>query len=396
MKKILFVIPTMRMGGAEQSLVSLLNQLSSRKYQIDLLLFEKNGELLDRIPKYVRVMESDTVTRAMLLEFRYFFSDLLHGHHYYAAAIRILMLLNSKLEKVFKRPLAFNWNLAKHTVPRRMEEYDIAVGYLEGATDAYVIDKISAKRKIAWIHTDFSLPGRHLNAEKKYYSAYDALITISELCLSHFIDIYPNFARKISVIENITNRDMILRKAEEPIEKSYQIGPHTLVTVGRLEKVKGIDLALEAAKILHDRGIEFSWHVFGDGAMHETLQKRICELKMENYFFLEGTTSNPYKYMKCAEVVVQPSRNEGKSIVLDEAKILNKPIVVTNYPSAKDQITDGITGLIVEITPNSIADGINRILSDMSLGKELSENCRTEEDQTEVILNKISKILEGE
>lgn len=396
MKKLLFVIPTMRMGGAEQSLVSLLNTIDLSCYEIDLLLFEKNGELLDRIPPKVNVIAADTITRAMILEFRYFFKDLIQERHYITALFRLIMLANSKLENLIGKKLMFNWNIAKRFIKPISTEYDVAIGYLEGTTDAFIIDKVNAKRKIGWIHTNFGKAKRHFKAEEKYYRKCDAIAVISEACRNSFVELYPELADKTHVIENITDKEAILTKAQEPLEEMIHWQYPCIVTIGRLEKVKGIDIALEAARIMRDKGIKFVWHVFGDGTLKRDLADRIVQYRLEKFFYLDGTTCNPYKYMKNADIIVQPSRNEGKSIVLDEAKLLCRPIVATNYPSAKDQLKDGVTGMIVDINPDSIAEGIEQLLNSEFLSELFARNCSLEKDKTVDIMGRIISMIEGE
>jgi glycosyltransferase involved in cell wall biosynthesis len=174
----------------------------------------------------------------------------------------------------------------------------------------------------------------------------------------------------------------ILEKAEVPAICSWNgDGPH-LITVGRLYHAKGIDIAARACKVLKDRGLKFCWHVYGDGIMRDEISRYVEQNGLQAYFILEGATQNPYPYMKKADLLVQPSRVEGKSIVLDEARILGKAIVVTNYPSVYDQIEDGVTGIITGMEPEQIADGIQRILEDPDLKKHLEENCLQEPNRS--------------
>lgn len=396
MKRLLFVIPTMRMGGAEQSLISLLRALDHNRYEVDLLLFEKKGELLERVPQEVNIIAADTITRAMLLEFRYFYKDLLREKHFLSALVRLLMLMNSKAEIVLGRKLIINWNIAKHMIKKLPKEYDVAIGYLEGATDAYVIDKVNAKKKIGWIHSDFSSQDRNQKEEGKYYRQFNQIAIISEKCRNSFLEIYPDMVQRTCMIENMSNTELILLLSKEQIvEDTFQSGVH-IVTVGRLEEAKGIDIALETAIILRNSGHNFKWHVFGDGVLRSKLEKDIKEHDMQDYFILEGITKNPYKYMRIADIIVQSSRYEGKSIVLDEAKILCRPIVVTNYPSAKDQIKDGVTGLISETAPEMIAKKIEIILNDPELKEKLVNNCKLEKDKSLIALEKIITLIEGE
>lgn len=390
MKKILFVIPTMRMGGAEKSLVTLLNCMDRQKYKIDLLLFETGGVLQSEIPDDVNIIAADKITQAMILEFRYYAKNLLREHRYGAFFHRLWASVISQGGNIDK----FGWLDIKKFIPELERKYDVAISYLEGLTAFYLIDKVNATKKIGWIHTDMS--GRKMSKEEqRYYEKFNYLITISEICKNVFLELVPSMADRMSVVENMIDVKAIKNKLKKKAEFSNWNGNRVqLVTVGRLEQPKGIDLGVCACKILCDRGKEICWHVYGEGSQRESLQKMIEENRLSNSFILEGMVINPYPYMGRADIIVQPSRHEGKSIVLDEAKILGKAIVVTNYTSVADQITDKETGLIVECTPEGIAKGVEKLIDDNVMKITLEKNNSETADQNEQILYKFYQILE--
>lgn len=378
MKRILMVIPTLRMGGAEKSLISMLGALDPRKVQVDLLVFEAGGVLESQVPSWVRVRTADAVTRGMTLELRTYFPDLLRGGHLAAGLDRLRMTAASRLRRKKK---SFGWGYAARHIPELEGNYDVAVGFLEGFADFYVLDKVHAARKIGWIHIDMS--GRKVPEEEKaYYARFDELATISEQCREAFVTLFPAVESKIRVVENIVLPEKVLEKAEESIPIDWNENIHHLVTVGRLDYQKGIDIAARACKVLKDRGVNVCWHIFGQGIMHDEIAAFVAENGLEDNFRLEGLTPNPYPYLRRGDIVVQPSRWEGKSLVLDEAKILGKAIVVTRYPSVADQITDGVTGIVTGMEPESIADGICRLLEDDKLKKTLEENCIRQENRS--------------
>ena len=231
--------------------------------------------------------------------------------------------------------------------------------------------------------------------EQRYYEKFNYLITISEICKNVFLELVPSMADRMSVVENMIDVKAIKNKLKKKAEFSNWNGNRVqLVTVGRLEQPKGIDLGVCACKILCDRGKEICWHVYGEGSQRESLQKMIEENRLSNSFILEGMVINPYPYMGRADIIVQPSRHEGKSIVLDEAKILGKAIVVTNYTSVADQITDKESGLIVECTPEGIAKGVEKLIDDNVMKITLEKNNSETADQNEQILYKFYQILE--
>lgn len=390
MKNILFVIDTLRMGGAEKSLISLLKALDPQRVAVDLYLFETGGVLQAEVPDWVNILEADAVTRGMTLELRNYLPDVLRSGHICAALARIWMTLRSRIRK---EP-GFSWNLVKKYIPPLEKHYDVAVGYLEGFTDFFVLDKVKAEKKIGWIHIDMT--NRVLPAEEiAYYERFDEIATISEVCREAFTKHVPAAADKMHIIENIVLAEDVVNKAEKAVQRTWDSGRFHLVTVGRLDYQKGIDIAAKACKVLKDKGISVCWHVYGKGVMHDTIMQYVEENGLIKEFLLEGLAANPYPYMKHADFIIQPSRWEGKSIVLDEAKILGKAIVVTDYPSVRDQITDRVTGLITGMTPEAIADGIERLIKDPALKAQLEQNAAREPNRSIRALEAFYNMIEN-
>lgn len=380
MKHVLFVIDTLRMGGAEKSLVSLLNALDPCRVRVDLLVFERGGVLQKDVPDWVNILEADPVTRAMTLELRKYWKDLLKEGGLLAAGSRILTSFRANVNRRRGAP-HFGWRSISRHVPALPGHYDAAVGYLEGFPDFYVIDKVDADKKIGWIHIDMT-KRTPAPQEARYYEGFDAIATISDICLDAFTAHFPGVKDRIRIVENVVLPEEVRRKADAGADMDWDRAVRHLVTVGRLDYQKGIDVAARACKILKDRGENVCWHVYGKGVMHDEIMQYVRENGLERHFILEGMNPNPYPYMKKADLLVQPSRWEGKSIVLDEAKILGKAIVVTNYPSVTDQVTDGVTGIITGMEPEQIADGIRRLLADPALKQTLEENCLREPNRS--------------
>jgi glycosyltransferase involved in cell wall biosynthesis len=180
------------------------------------------------------------------------------------------------------------------------------------------------------------------------------------------------------LIENITSPMFIQKMAEGYIQLS-ETSNHAfnIVSVGRLSFVKGFDLAVEALRILHDKGLtEIKWWIVGYGGFESELKELIAQNNLEDSFILLGKKINPYPYIKACDLYVQPSRYEGKAVTVTEAKILGKPILITNYPTADSQIKDEIDGVICELSAEGIAGGIERFYKDSELRKELSNHCQ--------------------
>ena len=388
MKHIIFVMPTLRMGGAERALVSLLKALDPKRVKVDLLLFERGGVLEKEVPSWVKIIQSDPIVRDMTLELRNYLGELLRHRKLSAAITRLKITVMARRGKNY-----FSWEAIEKYIPSVPGHYDVAVGFLEGFTDFFVADKVNADRKIGWIHTDMS--GKIFNKqEMAYYRKLDMLATISEKCRTAFISRSEYPGERMRVIENIVLPQEILHKADETVDEMWDSSKVHIVSVGRLEYLKGMDIAAKTALILKKNGCDFVWHIYGRGLMQEEISQYVKQNNLSDCFILEGQRPNPYPYMKKADIIVQPSRREGKSLVLDEAKILGKAIIVTNYPSVTDQITDRKTGIIVEITPEAIAEGLELLMTDTRLKSDLEDNCRRELNQSGRVVDQFYRLAD--
>lgn len=368
----------MRMGGAEKSLVNLLNCLSETDDHISLLLFAREGELLQDISKKVKVYSVNQQECAMVLEWRYYHKYLLNPLAGRKLLRRGVLLVLDHIQRLLKIQIIDSWRIIKPVIAQFPISYDLAIGYLEGTADFYALEKVNARKKIAWIHTDFEKNRKNVRRERKYYVRFDRLATITNACKHSLIDQMPELDGKVDVIPNVNDSEYIITQSQAFVPFENQSCLCQIVTVGRLEDEKGIDIAIQVAAILTKSGFDYQWHVYGDGAKKEHLQHQIIENGLNHQFFLEGSVKNPYPYMKNADIIVQPSRYEGKSMVLDEAKILGKAIIVTNYPTAKDQINDHQTGIIIDFDPWSIAKAIKEITENHNLKNALEKNCLIE------------------
>lgn len=388
MKHIIFVMPTLRMGGAEKALVSLLKALDPKRVNVDLFLFERGGVLEKEVPSWVKIIQSDPIVRDMTLELRNYFGELLRHRKFSAAITRLRITFLARFGKNY-----FSWGAIEKYIPSVPGHYDVAVGFLEGFTDFFVVDKVNADRKIGWIHTDMS--GKIFNKqEMAYYRKLDMLATISEKCRTAFITRSEYPGERMRVIENIVLPQEILHKADETVDEMWDSSKVHIVSVGRLEYLKGMDIAAKTALILKENGCDFVWHIYGRGLMREEISQYVKQNNLSDCFILEGQRPNPYPYMKKADIIVQPSRREGKSLVLDEAKILGKAIVVTNYPSVTDQITDRKTGIIVDTTPQAIAEGVELLVTDKRLKSNLEDNCRRAPNRSRLVVDQFYKLTD--
>ena len=365
MKKILFVIFSLGYGGAERSLVNLLAELPKDKYQVDLLLFRRQGDFLQQVPEWVNVLDTPEDIRCLYGPMKKAGRYLLPK----AAGIAAARLMR----RTRKSQIAWRW---KHVFRRRIGKlpghYDVAVAYAGGENMYFIEDHVSADRKVVFIHNDYRAAKYSEKDDAPYFDRMDAIVSISVKCVDVLREIFPQHDGKLHYLENITSSALVRARAEAFVPPEYVDGGANILSVGRLWPQKGFDLAIDAAAILRDRGLRFRWHILGEGALRAELQAQIDAANLGDAVFLHGTRDNPYAYMKGCDVLVQSSRYEGKSVVLDEAKMLCAPIVATAYPTVGDQVQDGREGIVVPMTAQGIADGVQRMLENAALRGEIT------------------------
>ena len=369
-KKLLFVIPSLRCGGAEKSLVTLLQLLDPERFVVDLLLFRREGLFLPQVPSWVHVLDAGAdyaaFDRAGGDAVRYF---LRRGKLVKAIRrIRYGRLMRSSSAK----QTALSWKYISRFLPR-LSGYDAAIAYLEQTSTYYVVDRVQAKRKIAFLHTDYERLMRRRETDEAYYRKIDCLVGVSEACTAKAEEAFPFLRGKTATMHNLIAPEVLHAMAQES-DPFPRDGVPNLLTVGRLSEPKGIDLAVRACGELKKRGCRLRWYHLGVGEEQEKIESLIGEEDVRDCFFLLGERENPYPYFKNCDVYVQPSRFEGKSIAVDEAKCFARPIVVTDFGTVRDQIGDGVNGLIAEKTPQSIADAVERLLSEPQLRQTITEN----------------------
>lgn len=388
-KSLLFVLSNLGCGGAEKSLVTLLNCIDYSKFEVDLFLFEQVGELMSMLPPEVNLLKSSGYWTVLNQPFKTSVRILFKDKRPDLIFCRIMQGVVCKKYKLPEQSEQKLWKYIKQSFLQLPKIYDVAIGFLEKNPVYFIVDKVKAKKKIGWIHTNYEKLQVNARQEKKYFNELDFLVTVSEECAKVLMDLFPSESTKVRVIENIMDPCLIRKKAEE--EGGQDSKTLKIVTVARLSLPKGIDLALDACRFLVKDGYKFTWSIIGDGLLRGELENSIRKYGLEGVFLLEGVKENPYTYMKNATIYVQPSRYEGKSIAIEEAKILNKPIVVTNYATVKDQIKHDVNGLIVDMKPEGIYSGIKMLINNISLRERLSRNLGKEDHEN---LNEINKLYE--
>ena len=391
MKKVLVASFDMEVGGVERSLISMLHNFDY-KYDVDLMLYSHTGDFMDLLPKSPNLLPEDKIYKT----FRMPIAQIAKQGNIPMAISRVYSILESKLiskikgldESVYAQ-MQYMWKNSLCFLPKYKKKYDVAISYLW--PHYFVAQKVDAKVKIAWIHTDYSKLETDIEVDLKMWDKFDHIVAVSEECKNAFLKKYGKLKDKVIVIENITSPKFIETMAKEKVENPMNDDNcFKIVSVARLSYAKGIDNAVRALKLLVDKGYDnIKWYIVGYGGDEEIIKNLIKENKLEDKFILLGKQINPYPYMKSADLYVQPSRYEGKAVTVCEAQILSKPVLITNYTTAKKKIKDGFDGCITELSVEGIANGIEMLYKNEKIRNELSKNCSISNYNNSYELNKL-------
>lgn len=379
MRKVLISSFDMEVGGVERSLISMLNNFDYSNNEVDLMLYSHTGDFMPMLNNRVNLLNEVK----QYSTFRKSIGETIKQGNLTLGLARILSKFLAKINGSIKDLSEYGiyqmqliWKYTLPFLPKIEKKYDVAISYLW--PHYFVAEKVQAKRKIAWIHTDYSTIETDIDMDLKMWNKFDYIMAVSEECKNAFLKKYPSLQSKVRVMENITSPEFIRKMAEEDIEDSIKNdNSFKLCSVARLSHAKGIDNAVKALRILHDRGLtDIKWYVVGYGGDEDMIKNLIRENKLEDSFILLGKKINPYPYMKVCDIYVQPSRYEGKAVTVGEAQILGKPVVITNYTTAKSQVRDNVDGYICELSVDGIADGVEKLYKDKKLRIKLSNNCK--------------------
>lgn len=354
-KKLLIVAHHLTIGGVQKSLVAALKVIDYDKYDVTLYLRKNRTDLLQLVDERVNVIINDD------------------NHHYYRKPKAILLQLLIAFFKLIKRKdkaKAYNQMLSQFIVKCSMDyekerffakaKYDIAIAYVQGYVALFTAECINADKKFVFYHTSVDeLHDVHERAIDKFQKVVAIHSEQKELIKKW----YPQIADRITIVENYCDKALI-----EEQSKAFSVdrpqNKTVLCSCGRFSSVKGFDLAVESAKKLKEKNIQFLWYFVGDGPERGGIEALINQYGLQDNIVITGMQKNPYPYIKACDIYVQPSYEEAMPLTLIEAKRLNKPMITTNTVGGKKLVVDGVDGLVCETNPRSIADAIELLIND--------------------------------
>lgn len=372
-KKILFIIGILDTGGVSKSMLSLLNVIDKEMYEISLLTMNNSGTFSSQIPTGVRILSDSRLTALTsgfsgvkdLISFRKGI-----GFHPLLAILSLIRFVLSFIDKSLAGVF-----LARISPKITDENFDLIIDY-NGQQDLYyMVDKLNGKQKITFFHSDYRKWRYYEKADRKYFGKVDGIYTISEECVSALKEVFPEYTDKFHLMENITSPSLINKLADELIEPTLTKQQHDFIiaSLGYVSIGKGSELAVQVAKKLKEVGISFEWWFIGGVTNDWDYQGFVKKNGLEDNVKFLGVKANPYPYLKRADLYVHLSKFEGKSIALDEVKVLCKPIVVTNFSTVHDQFKDRVNASICEMTVEDATDKITELIHNTNLRQSYTD-----------------------
>lgn len=388
-KRILIAVESLESGGVEVSLVRLLNKLILKKnIDVDLLLIKKKGIYLDKIPKDVKIIELKTKNKIYNYDNPFSYVNELKG----LTKIKfIIFKLKSFLYRKINREHLYYKLLLKNTI-RLPEKYDIAIDYLGYGhfLGSYIADKVNAEKKVMWIHDE---KNDWLSKLRCWLKDYDKFFCVSQSCADSLVIHYPQLKSKTDTFYNLINYEEIREKANGVIDYKFDDDICNIITVGRLERQKGYDIAIKIAEILKKKNFKFCWYVIGGGSLKEEMESLIESKDLANEFKLLGLKKNPFPYVKKSDLYLQPSRHEGYGLAIAEARVLGTIPIATNLRCIKEQIVNGKNGYVCELNPEEFANKIIKVYNDKKLMKNIKKQLTYENFDYSSELKKIYDLL---
>lgn len=347
MKKILFIINSLRVGGAEKILIDLLKGMDYEKYDVSLVYFVKGGVFLNDVPAPVHC--------------------------------KCIVGMGSRIDNLFRK-IIDGFSLLdmyyKLCMRQGVGNYDTIVSYLEGfptRMHSYILDK--AVRNISFVHTDLATfrdsadQYSHKYTQEMVYSKMDEIVFVSRHAKESFNRVFPNIAAMQTILSNfIDKRTIILQSLEKRIDRRG----FTVVTVGRLAPVKGVDIIPLVAKYLKNKGLLIYFNIVGDGSEFDIIRQLIQENGVGDVVSMAGFQKNPYPYILASDIYLNTSHTEGMPLSLCEAMTLGKPVIATNTSGAIELLEKG-HGILVDRTVEQIGEAIIKLYCNDSIRMSLAE-----------------------
>ncbi|MDF1495905.1 glycosyltransferase [Caproiciproducens sp. CPB-2] len=392
-KRVLFINYSLHSGGIEKSLVTVLSLFDYENYEVDLQLFANDGLFLSRVSPKANLLPPLFPAEYKLNIRQAFFAIVRKGHP--LIALCRLLVTFAGLRGTMGERLVRMWNVERRFIRPSRKEYDAVVAFMEGQPIYYAVTKVKSPVKIGFIHGDYTAMGLNSGFDRAFVGKLNALCTVSESCKTALENTFPEYSDRFHVIYNIISSTFMRQMAGEPADFEDDFSGLRVLSIARLSHQKGLDIALPAIAALKKKGLRFKWYIIGIGPEKENLEAMIRELGIGDTVRFMGERPNPYPYLKACDIYLQPSRFEGKSIAVDEAMVMCRPILLTDFSTARDQIDSGRNGLIVPMDSEGVEAGLEDLLLHEERRAEFSQALAQCDYTNEEEIKKLYALISG-
>jgi len=395
--KILFVVPSLKNGGGTiRSLQNILLECKNNNLDFYVLPLCFTGNFKVTL-KNCKIIEQPVSLLAL-------YSNIITlKKHRFFIIIFLLKIFMRFLRNIHCSFLFTNMVCYKFNLKLKKDSFNTVVAFQEGAVTQFC-SRLEIK-KIAWIHCNYLEYLRLIDKkvsinktivkERKIYERYDNIICVSKYTKKVFLDVYSDFTNKTKAIYNILNAKYILDSSLKIItdKKFKNDNTFTIVSIGRLDPVKQFELIPGIAAKLKGNNVFFRWYILGNGEENEVkkLNEEIKRNHVEDYVLYLGPKMNPYPYIVNSDLLVNTSKSEACPYVVNEAKVLHVPVVVTNFGSAIEFIKHAENGYIASI--DKIYLFIERIISNREVYLKMKKQISNYTYDNSSILIQIKKLF---
>ena len=364
-RKVLFVVHQLNFGGVQKALLTALDAIDYPENDVTLYVRKNRIDLIDSVNENVsEIIVNDD------------------PGHYYKKPYAIMLLSLIKVCGLLKGDVSgIKKKLDRYIVECHMKyekkkyfsdgkKYDVAISYIQGYNALFTDKCVNADRKIMFFHG--STDETH-EIHEDVFPHFDKIVGVNSGVRDVLCGLYPEFADKITYLENYVDAELVRKRSEEYTVDAPQ-DKTVLCTCGRFTRVKGFDIAVDAAAMLKEHGVPFVWYFVGDGPERESLLRQIAEYGLDDSIIVTGMRDNPYPYMKACDIYVQPSREEAHPLAIIEAKILCKPVVSTNTVAGKALVQENINGMLTQFDGRSLAQTVSDLVYDNITCESIKNN----------------------
>ena len=384
--KILFVCNNLHIGGIQKSLINLLGEISDI-YAVTLFLFADSGELKKDIPENVKILCGNRFTKILGMS-----QEEAKKSSIFAFIWRSLWAFATKF-------LGISFSFGILTRMQKLKgEYDVAISFSQnsaykmfyGGCNEFVINAVSAKKKISFVHCDFLHYYGNNAYNRDYYKHFDAIACVSESCKRVFDSVCPQYSGKTFAVHNCYNFDE-MRMQAIAYTPEYSDGSINIFTCARISEEKGIFRMFPIFRELKNQGIDFDWRIAGSGPLLERAIKECRECGLEENIKFLGMIDNPYPYFKSSDLLLVPSYDEAAPMVFGEAAFFGLPVFTTNTTSANELVRDAGIGFVCENTDCDIKKDLSELLKNPQLISDKAKEITISNQQA---LDEFKKIID--